>query len=197
MAIRLYDNALVEKLSSWTSTTNLTILNPNDMSRLIQLKADMSNDKPLKLPVLALTRNGGYSILTPTKRPISFDGFDLHTNKDRSIQLNAIPVSIQYQLDVYTRYFEEADEYMRNIVFNIINFPKLTIRIPYQDEQREHDANVRLLSEVEDNSDIPERLIPGQFTRLSLSLYIDDAYLWDVRTRNNLAIDFQLDVDNQ
>ena len=111
--------------------------------------------------------------------------------------MNAIPVSIQYQLDVYTRYFEEADEYMRNIVFNIINFPKLTIRIPYQDEQREHDANVRLLSEVEDNSDIPERLIPGQFTRLSLSLYIDDAYLWDVRTRNNLAIDFQLDVDNQ
>ena len=76
MAIRLYDNALVEKLSSWTSTTNLTILNPNDMSRLIQLKADMSNDKPLRLPVLALTRNGGYSILTPTKRPISFDGFD-------------------------------------------------------------------------------------------------------------------------
>ena len=31
-------------------------------------------------------------------------------------------------------------------------------------------------------------MIPGQFTRLTLSLNIDDAYLWDVRSRNNIRI---------
>ena len=51
-----------------------------------------------------------------------------------------------------------------------------------------HDANIRVTSDVEDNSDIPERLIPGQFTRLTLGISIDDAYLFDVRIKDNLSI---------
>ena len=41
---------------------------------------------------------------------------------------------------------------------------------------------------MEDNSEIPERLVQGQFTRLTLNLSIDDAYLWDFRVRDNYII---------
>jgi chorismate synthase len=51
-----------------------------------------------------------------------------------------------------------------------------------------HISNIRLTTEVEDNSDIPERLISGQFTRLTIGIDIDDAYLFDVRIRDNLSI---------
>jgi len=38
-----------------------------------------------------------------------------------------------------------------------------------------------MTSDVEDNSDIPERFVQGNFTRLTINLTIPDAYLWDVR----------------
>ncbi|MBO5711334.1 MAG: hypothetical protein J6R47_00710, partial [Acholeplasmatales bacterium] len=101
---------------------------------------------------------------------------------------NAIPIGIAYQLDIYTRYLEEADEYARNFIFNIINYPKLTIELPYESQGIKHDANIRITSDIDDNSDIPERLIPGQFTRLTLGINIDDAYLFDVRVKDNLSI---------
>lgn len=108
---------------------------------------------------------------------------------EKAIKLNAVPINIIYQLDIYTRYLKEADEYMRNLIFNIINYPKLYVTIPYNSANIVHNGNIRIDSNVEDNSDIPERLIRGQFTRLSLTITIDDAYLWDAKVRNNIQID--------
>ena len=34
---------------------------------------------------------------------------------------------------------------------------------------------------IDDNSDVPERFTIGNFTRLSLIITVDDAYLWDTR----------------
>lgn len=195
MAVKLYDDALLAKISAWTKDTQLSITGPDETSRLFSMVADKQKDRPIQLPLLSISRNGGYSVLQPTKRPISFDGFTLDSNVTKAMQLNAIPININYQLDIYTRYLQEADEYMRNIIFNIVNYPKLQVIIPYRNSNYVHNANVRLNSDVQDNSDIPERLIPGQFTRLSLSLYIDDAYLWDVRVRDNYSIDIDYEIN--
>ena len=119
---------------------------------------------------------------------MTFDGYDFQKTPDRSIWLNAIPIAIPYQLDIYTRYQQEADEYVRNLIFNIVNFPRLQITVPYLEQNSIKDCNIRLEENVTDNSAIPERLIPGQFTRLSLGIYIDDAYLYDVRARDNYKI---------
>lgn len=111
-------------------------------------------------------------------------------------QLNAIPIEISYQVDVYTRYFQEADAYMRDIVFNIINHPIVTVQIPYLGEDKPHESKITVQSDIIDNSDIPERLVKGQFTRLSLNFTVEDAYLWDVRDRKNVTIsDKFLNID--
>ena len=57
-----------------------------------------------------------------------------------------------------------------------------------------HDSSIYLAGEVLDNSDIPERLIAGQFTRLTLKLGINDAYIFDVRTRDNIFIDDKIEI---
>ena len=103
----------------------------------------------------------------------------------KSLQINAIPINIPYQLDIYTRYYEEADIYMRDIIFNIINKPTFEINIPYNDANIEHFANIRIASNVADTSGTAERLVPGQFTRLTIDISLDDAWLWDTRVRNN------------
>ena len=129
-----------------------------------------------------------YKISNKNKRPLSFNGNTFQVNESRGAKVNIVPIDITYQLDVYARYLEEADEYARNLVFNIINYPKLTVDLPYESLGIKHDANIRLISDVEDNSDIPQRLIPGQFTRFTIGLNIDDAYLFDVRVQDNVSI---------
>lgn len=188
MAVRFYDEALINKLKKWTQDTDVTLLGVNETKRRFEVLADKTNDAPIKLPLITLSRNGGYTILSKYKKPLSYDGNRFVQTSDSAALLNGVPISIQYQIDIYTRYLEEADEYARNIVFNIINYPKLNIEIPYEDLGIRHDANIVLSSDVDDNSDIPERLIPGQFTRLTIGIVIDDAYLFDVQIKKNKII---------
>lgn len=195
MSVKLYDSALVSKLKNWTKDTSVTVLAPTEVRRLFEILADTSTEEKVALPIIALSRKGGFTILDRTKRPLSFDGMTLDANCRQAKQLNAIPISIPYQLDIYTRYQDEADELIRNIVFNTINYPKLTVTIPYNSEDYKHDANMRLGAEVEDNSDIPERLISGQFTRMTLSFDLDDAYLFDVRYRDVYSMKLDIEME--
>lgn len=189
MSVNLYDEALLEKLKQWTLDTNIHVYGPQDTKQLFATIADENKDKEIQLPIIVLRRRGGFSILNTTKRPLSFDGATLDANHNKASQLNAIPISIGYQIDVYTRYFQEADEFARNIVFNIVNYPKVTVNIPYNNQNYKHDSNIRLQGEVEDTSDIPERLISGQFSRISMKIDIDDAYLFDVRYRDVYSLE--------
>ena len=188
MGVRFYDEALLRKLNTWAAGTNTHITGVDESKRLFELISDTQNDRNIQLPLIALSRKGGYVILNKNKRPISCQGVLVQANQQKSATLNAIPIGISYQIDIYTRYLAEADEYARNIVFNIINYPKLNVEIPYEDLNLTHDANIRIVTEVEDNSDIAERLIPGQFTRLTIGIDIDDAYLFDVRIKDNVSI---------
>ena len=88
-------------------------------------------------------------------------GLTFETNPNKSEWLNAIPIELSYQIDVYTRYMNEANEYVRNMIFNIVNFPRLTIEIPYYDNKIPHNSSIHLEKEVADNSSVPERLIHG------------------------------------
>lgn len=189
MSISLYDNAILEKIKSWTNKTSIHVYGTDEVGSVFGTLADESNDKPLKLPIITISHSGSaYDISVPNKQPLSYDGATLDASYEKSLQLNAIPISIDYQLDVYTRYYKEADEIIRNLVFNLINFPKVTVEIPYNNQKILHDSAIALDGTVIDNSDVSLRLIRGQFTRLSLTFGLNDAYLWDVRVRDNYQL---------
>ena len=195
MSIALYDKAFKEKLLKWTKDTQVTILDPSETRKMFEIIADKNNDGNIQLPIISLRRPGGFSLLSTAKRPLAFDGLTLEANHEKAKQLNAIPISIPYQIDIFTRYQEEMDEYVRNIVFNIINYPKLDVVIPYNNENYKHHSNIRLNGEIEDTSDIPERLVSGQFVRNSMQITVDDAYLFDVRYRDVYSIEYKLQVN--
>lgn len=114
---------------------------------------------------------------------------DIHPSYMESIR--AIPISISYQLDVYSRYAKEADLLMRNLVFNIINYPGFTISIPKANLT--HTARLVLGDSIEDNSNIPERFIEGNLTRLTANITVDNARLWDTRKLRNAEINIVFD----
>lgn len=189
MAIRYYDTALVNKIKNWVKDPDMVILSPADSTRLFQIKADQNDDRKLTLPLITISRDSEIEIISTTKKALSYDGGHLDATEKVSKLLNAIPIKLTYQLDIYTKYFAEADEYARNFIFNFINYPKLSIEIPYNNAKVTHDSTVLVESTVSDSSDIPERLIAGQFSRMTIRLTIDDAWLFSVPFMNNWKVE--------
>lgn len=189
MGIRYYDAALTDKIKEWCQDPNLTILRPDETKELWQKTANVNNDRPIKLPLIALSRESRIEVQSVGKKPLSYDGMLLDSTVKKSISLNAIPIGLTYQLDIYCRYMAEADEYLRNFIFHIINYPKLKIVIMDNNYEINHTATLRMLSTVEDTSNIEQHLVNDQFTRFTLTLTIDDAYLFSVPTKTNVHID--------
>ena len=192
MGTSLYDKAIVEKLGKWTEGTQVTIVPPDESRRLWEIVADKNNDNPIKLPFITLRKSLSFSTdLIAGKSPMTYNGFTTEANVGRSTKLNVIPIMLSYQIDVYARYYEEADEYTRNLLFNLINYPVITIQIPYEGKGYTHNASMRIVQTIDDNSSSQERLLFGQFTRMSIGIEVTDAHLFDVRTKDNISIGFK------
>ena len=189
MSVYFYDQAVKEKLQRWIKDPNVTITSPDETRRLFEYKADVGNDKPIQLPLITLRRNPNITLKNTNKHSRTFDGVVIQANTKTVKTLNVIPISIEYQIDIYCRYHTEADEYARNFLFNLINYPKVTVEVPYNESQIEHDSNITVIGDLVDNSDIPERLIAGQFTRYTITFNVPDAYLFSVPVRNAIQIE--------
>lgn len=189
MALEYYDDALAGKLMKWTPTNlQLRILKPDETKRLIETMADDAKDRNLKLPFIALSRNNEIELLLNIKNPRSFDGLKLEQTEEQTAQMNVIPVKLQYQLDIFTKTQVEADHYVREYLFKLINNPVIKIEVPYNNKNITQIANIRVLSNISDTSDIPQRLFVGQFTRWTIQLEILDAFLYNIPYRKNWRI---------
>ena len=219
MSVSLYDKALYDKINAWVKDKRARVLAPDESLRLFQISSDENKDKPVTLPLIALSRASNIEISYTHKRPMTFDGMMLdhvHVPEDltekekeewlnqlwedgkaKSIQLNAIPMVLNYQLDIYAKERKTIDEYVRNFVFNLVNTPQVTVVLPYNSVEYKHDSNVKVLSPIQDNSDIPSRLFSGQFYRYTIGLIIDDAYLFSAPIENTLGFgDYEVEIGN-
>lgn len=211
MAIRLYDEAIVNKITSWIpddtvqNKNKLTILKPDEATRFFEMTLDDIKDQPLKLPLIAISRDKNIDILSVTKQAKTFDGFSQVKQENVVMPLNVIPIRLGYQIDIYTHRMAEMDEYIRNFIFNFINYPKLQIKIPYNELAQDqfsidlhHNAIINLDGVITDNSDIKEHLFPDQFVRFTLKLLIEDAYLFSLPARMPYSLELEgLDLYNR
>lgn len=197
MAIRYYDEALANKINSWlpkSKNRKIQVLKPDEVKRLFTIEADERGDKPIQLPLIAISRETQIDVMHPTKRAMSFDGMMLKSDGKHTLQLDAVPISLTYQVDIYTRHFDEGDELLRELIFKIINNPQLTITLPYNNQNLIQVCAMKMQGQVEDTSAISERLFSGQFTRWTLRLDIDGAYLYSIPYVDNVKVQYQLEV---
>ena len=199
MACRYYDDLIVEKLKrSLPDKSKLRVLKPDESKKFFELTADDNADAEFKLPLIAVSRNNDIELTLNIKNQSSFDGLKLPFGKytkanaddftkmpDGTYQLNVIPITLQYNIDIYAKKYEECDEYVRQYLFKLINNPTLKIDIPYNDIHFEHVAYIRVLNHVSDTSAISERIYSGQFTRFTIQIEIQDAFLFSIPYRKN------------
>jgi hypothetical protein len=188
VAINYYDEAITQKIKGWLAdASKLRVLSPDESTRLIQLRAEDSNDQPLQLPLLAISRNKDIEIESTIKQNKSFDGLTIGKDTDTTttVHLNVIPIKTTYQLDIYTKKRIEVDEYVRQYLFKLINNPQIIIEIPYNNCLVSHTANLRVLNTVSDTSDIPSHLFAGQFYRWTIQLELQDGFLFSIPQKQN------------
>ena len=192
MAISYYDEAITQKIKGWLAdSSQLRVLSPDESTRLIQLQAEDSNDQPLKLPLISISRNRDIEIDSTIKQNKSFDGLIIDTDETNAttVHLNVIPITTTYQLDIYTKKRIEADEYVRQYLFKLINNPQIIIDIPYNRANNNcivrHTANLRVLNTVSDTSDIPTHIFPGQFYKWTIQLELQDGFLFSIPQKQN------------
>ena len=195
MSATLYDDAIVNKLQKLLVGGNLKILKPDETTRFFSMKADETKDK-ITLPMFTLSRKG-YRILNKNAQPKSKDGIKIRridkngdvVQEPKVFTLNAIPIQLEYHLDIYTVDLAGCEEYSREFIFQLVNHPEGVVVIPYNDSNVKHKFTIHVEEEVEDNSDIQERLFPSQFSRYTISFIVDDAYLWSVPAKS--IVDFK------
>ena len=188
MAVRYYDEALVNKIKRWVIDPNMKVLGPSEARELFRQNSDRDLDKAMSLPVIVLSRDDYCEIVNTNKQALSYDGGHIDiVSESKSGTLNAVPIHISYTLSIYTKFFEEADEYARNFIFNLINYPTVDINIPYQNANIRHRSKIYLNNKVSDNSN--DRLARDQFTRITLSLDINDAYMFSIPIYYNYDMD--------
>lgn len=186
MAISYYDEAITEKIKRWIpDNSKLRVLSPNESNRLIQVHADDNEDAPLQLPLVALSRSKDIEIGSTIKQNRSFDGFVIDCDPNTAVHFNVIPIKTTYQLDIYTKRQLEADEYVRQLLFKLINNPQIVIDIPYNGYNVRHTANLRVLDTVSDTSDISTHVFPGQFYKWTIQLDLQDGFLFSIPTKKS------------
>lgn len=195
MSVRYYDKAMVDKIKRWVIDPNMRVLGPSEAKALFRQNSDRDLDKAMSLPVIVLSRDNYCEVVNTNKQALSYDGghIDIVSEKKSGV-LNAIPIKLSYTLSIYTRFFEEADEYARNFIFNLVNYPTVDINIPYQNANIAHRSKIYLNNQIEDNSNSSGRLSQDQFTRITLSLDINDAYMFSIPIYYNYEYDDSGDI---
>lgn len=198
MSISFYDEAIVNKITNWVKNTNVQILKPDETTRFFEITSDQNFDRPIQLPLISISRDRDITILNTQKQVKTFDGIALKSNNNISMPINVIPIEIGYQIDIFTRHMVEADAFIREFVFNFINYPKLKVNIPYNDANLVHESNLWIDSSITDNSDISEKLFSDQFVRFTIKLTVDDAYLFSLPYKENTKLELvELDVQDR
>lgn len=171
----LYDEAIVDRFREIFQDPRISIQPPENAIRFVS----QLSDDDVKFPLLSLNRTG-YSIRSSDVNwAQSRTGVANRINCDGTINvMRNIPISMEYQLDVYTVDKISNDEIYRELLFYFLKNPTLEVKIPYTVEGK-HVFNLRFRDDVVDNSDTVEHINKGVLYRNTSVWYCDDAYLFE------------------
>ena len=199
MSAYLYDEAIVESLRNVIGDNRIQIV---PMDRVYDIIPRLNDDK-LILPLVTLTRTSWSVNVSEANHAAKYEGatakiyqpspkFD--TNRIQKFQF--VPMRLDYSLDVWTRTRQENDEFIRELFWYFIISPTLQIKVPYALDF-DHNFNVFISDDVEDNSDVAQHQLKGEYFRQTLHIYTDDAKLWKSSERNPTTVKVRVEVEQQ
>ena len=196
VSVYAYDRALVSDLRARFSQSpikdsevnkNVQIGSPDLMYNII---GQLSEDEPV-LPFVSLQRLN-WQLNLDRQGYQTFVGDRVYTrlgpdNKPIEVRARVIPITINWQLSVWTKDRITNDALVRELLWYYHLRPSLLVYVQHGINIA-HKFNIYFNSGIEDNSDIANQLNNGTYFRQDLSLYSDDTYLWKANYQNKVEI---------
>ena len=110
------------------------------------------------------------------------------SNQMIEVRAQVIPITINYQLSVYSQDRITNDALIRELLFYYHLRPSLLVYVGHG-LNIVHKFNIYFNSGIEDNSDIANHINKGTYFRQDLTFYTDDAYLWRANYQYLVKID--------
>ena len=198
VGVYAYDQAIVDdfkirfnytKDGKLKTNNNVYITNSENVFNII---GDIENDN-IQFPIISITRLG-WSLVNFSNDFQNNSGLlygymdDEKTNRKKQVRLQAIPINIDYQIDIWTQNRIDNDILARELVWYYYQNPQMQVKIPHGLNVN-HVFNVFFELDVTDNSDISEHNSRGRYYRQTFGLTVDDAYLWKSSVKNVPIID--------
>lgn len=191
-----YDKALVEDLRARFRTSDVSGSTVNDTvqigsaSRMFEILGRMNDDK-IVMPFVSLERID-WTLNLDRQGYQTFIGDEVYTRFDSENQLTeiraqAIPITINWRLSVWSTDRITNDALVRELLFYYHLRPSLMVTVGYGLNMK-HKFNIYFNSGVEDNSDLANQGTNGVYFRQDLTLYTDDAYLWHANHQPKVEI---------
>ena len=190
-----YDKSLVEDLrarfssSPVESQVNKNVqIGPTD--QIFNIIGSLEEDNII-MPFISLERLD-WQLNLDRQGFQTFVGNEVYTRLDSQnlpveVRAQAIPITINYRLSVWSKDRITNDALCREILFYYHLRPSLMVYVGHGINMA-HKFNIYFNSGIEDNSDIANHNIRGTYFRQDMTLYTDDAYLWRANWQNKVAI---------
>lgn len=176
--VQLYDEALLDYLSSHFSA-EVSIIPVSDYWRVIA----MHKEGRLSLPALCLSRSNN----TPDREMgawvIGRKGRTDRIQNHRRITEQALPITLEYNITVLTTTQDDLDELTSEVMFLLINSPRISIKIPYGSE-RKINAQIYVRGEVQDSSLRDTFSVTGILYQSIVPVRLLGANIFNIEERN-------------
>lgn len=190
-----YDKALVEDLRARFSSSPVdSQVNKNvqigPTEQMFNIIGSLEDDNII-MPFISLERLD-WQLNLDRQGFQTFVGDEVYTRLDSQnlpveVRAQAIPITINYRLSVWSEDRITNDALCREILFYYHLRPSLMVYVGHGINMA-HKFNIYFNSGIEDNSDIANHITNGQYFRQDMTLYTDDAYLWRANWQNKVAI---------
>lgn len=196
VSVYAYDKALVSDLKARFSSSPVKDSKVNDTVQIgspdlmYNIIGQLNGDKPI-LPFVSLQRLN-WQLNLDRQGYQTFIGDQVYTrlgvdNKPIEVRAQVIPITINWQLSVWTRDRITNDALVREILWYYHLRPSLLVYVQHG-LNIAHKFNIYFNSGIEDNSDLANQINNGTYFRQDLSLYSDDSYLWKANYQDKVEI---------
>ena len=196
VSVYAYDKALVSDLKARFSNSPVKDSKVNDTVQIgspdlmYNIIGQLNKDQPI-LPFISLQRLN-WQLNLDRQGYQTFIGDQVYTrlgvdNKPIEVRAQVIPITINWQLSVWTRDRITNDALVREILWYYHLRPSLLVYVQHG-LNIAHKFNIYFNSGIEDNSDLANQINNGTYFRQDLSLYSDDSYLWKANYQDKVEI---------
>ena len=198
MSIPLYDDAVLDKLKGVFS--NVVFSAPDKaFKRSAERKGlkGSADDVDVDLPLISVYREN-YTVDMDRNNPrFRRRGRKIRNSDDdsRAVMAEALPVRIDYQLDVWGKRRRELDVLVGELLFWMLDNPKVSLNLGGEFEDYSPEFNWKL-EDVTDNSDIMSFSDRGKYYRVTIPFYFDEAMIFRYdKLKTVMDVDIELSLE--